>query len=235
MDFASFVKQGATEYISDSSAISEAGYCTCFAVADGRDSRGAAQLAVQSIISDFERTKAITKSSIKEFLGNADTILRVQEPPLSASAAILLTDGEVAVWGSIGDCRVYHLRDNLLYDITPDDSDAYALYAAGEIRYPKIRKNAARHSLSRVLGGEAQPEFEFSQPQKLRPGDSMLICTDGFWSSIHERKIEKALKKSSSAQNWLDIMVKTVEKNVSRQKYSRLKDSMCAITVRVRG
>lgn len=233
MDFASFVRQGAAEYISDSAAISEAGHCTCFAVADGRDSRDAAQLAVGSIISDFERTKAITKSSISDFLGNADAILRAQEPPLSASAAILLTDGEVAVWGSIGDCRVYHLRENLLYEITPDDSDAYALYEAGEIRYPKIRKNSARHSLNRVLGGETQPEFEFSQPQKLRPGDSMLICTDGFWSSIHERKIEKTLKKSTSAQNWLDSMVKIAEKNVSRQKYSRLKDSMCAVTVKL--
>ncbi len=150
-----------------------------------------------------------------------------------ASAAVLLTDGDAAVWGNIGDRRIYQLRDNLLYEITPDNSEAYALYEAGKIRYPKIRKNALRHRLTKQLGGECGPDENFSQPQKLRPGDSMLICTDGFWGSIHERQIEKTLKKSTSAQNWLDNMLKIVEKNIKHQKYSRFRDSFCAITIKL--
>lgn len=73
----------------------------------------------------------------------------------------------------------------------------------------------------------------FRSLKNCAPGDSMLICTDGFWGSIHERQIEKTLKKSTSAQNWLDNMLKIVEKNIKHQKYSRFRDSFCAITIKL--
>ncbi|MBS6832330.1 MAG: protein phosphatase 2C domain-containing protein [Eubacteriales bacterium] len=233
LDFASILRQGENDCASDCFKISEAGHCTCFVVSDGRETPGGAQLCVESIITDFEDSGAITKSSIPDFLKNAHQKLSSAELMPKASAAVLLTDGDAAVWGNIGDCRIYQLRDNLLYEITPDNSEAYALYEAGKIRYPKIRKNALRHRLTKQLGGECGPDENFSQPQKLRPGDSMLICTDGFWGSIHERQIEKTLKKSTSAQNWLDNMLKIVEKNIKHQKYSRFRDSFCAITIKL--
>lgn len=233
MDFASITKKGEKDYISDSVKISEAGHCTCFAVSDGRETPKAAELVTNSIIEDFDASGMITKSSVPDFMKKAHEILLAEDVPAKASASILLTDGNAAVWDSIGDCRIYHLRENFLYDITPDDTEAYDLYDNGEFRYPKIRKNAKRHKLLRQLGDNIESEKSFLQPRKLRAGDSMLICTDGFWSSIHERQIERTLKKSSSAQEWLDLMVAIVQKNIKIKKYSRFKDSYSAITLKL--
>ncbi len=233
MDFASIIKQGEKAYTSDFFKICEGDSCYCFAVSDGREAPEAAQKAVGVAADAFIETGAITKASLPDFFGSANTLLLAEEMPSAASMAILITDGSVAVWGNIGDCRIYLLRDNWLYEITPDHSDAYSLYEAGEIRYPKIRKNKTRYNLTRVLGRDADAAPSISQPEKLRKGDSFLICTDGFWENIHERQIEKTLKRSKDAQNWLDRMMKIIEKNIQHKKYTGFKDSLCAITVKL--
>lgn len=233
MDFASVIRQGEKGYTSDFVTVSEDGDCSCFAVADGHESPEAASVATSSVIEDFEKTGEITKFSVNDFFSHADEKLREKGTHASVCMATLLTDGAVAVWGHIGDCRIYLLRDNLLYEITPDHSEAYALYEAGEIRYPKIRRQKTRYTLTRVLGSGDNNTPEFSQPEVIKKGDAFLICTDGFWENIHELQIEKTQKKSKSAQDWLDRMMNIVEKNVKHRKYTRFKDSLGAITIKM--
>lgn len=227
------IRQGEREYNSDYIIATEDGDCCFFAVADGRDNAESAKLAVETVADDFEKSHGITKETVSEFFEHADAVLKEQELKNTACMAFLLTDGSVAVWGNIGDCRVYLLRDNLLYEITPDHSGAYALYEAGEIRYPKIRRNKTRYDLTHMLGGEYDGKGNSSQPELVRKGDSFLICTDGFWSNIHEIQIEKCLKKSKSAQDWLDRMMKIVDKNIHYKVYTRFKDSIGAITIKM--
>ncbi len=233
MDFASVIRQGEKDYTTDFINISDDGSSYCFAVADGRETPLGAELAVKTVIDDFEKSGIITKSSVPDFFKDADAQLKAYEEPLCASMAFMLTDGAVAVWGNIGDCRVYLLREGLLYEITPDHSGAYALYEAGEIRYPKIRRQKTRYNLTRMLGYGYESEPDFSQPEIIRRDDAFLICSDGFWENIHERQVEKCLKRSKSAQDWLDRMIKIIDKNVHYKKYTRYKDSMCAITVKM--
>lgn len=233
MDFASVIRQGEKDYISDFVNIFDDETSFCFAVADGRDTPMGAELAVKTITDDFEAAGTITKSSVPDFFKHADEVLKQSEVPVRASMAVMMTDGTVAVWGNIGDCRVYLLREGLLYEITPDHSGAYALYEAGKIRYPKIRRQKTRYDLTRMIGYGFESNPDFSQPEVIRKDDAFLICTDGFWENIHERQVEKCLKKSKSAQNWLDRMVKIIDKNIGHKKYTRFKDSMCAITIKM--
>ncbi len=233
MDFASVIKQGEKDYKSDFIHIFNDESSYCFAVADGRETPLGAELAVKTVIADFEETGAVTKTSVPDFLSHADAVLKERKEGLYSSMALMLTDGSVAVWGNIGDCRVYLLRDNWLYEITPDHSRAYSLYEAGRIRYPKIRKQKLRYELTRRLGDELNYIPDFSQPEVIKKDDAFLICTDGFWGNIHERQIEKCLKKSKSAQDWLDKMMLIVDKNIRLKKYTRFKDSMTAITIKM--
>lgn len=233
MDFATITKLGEKEYNSDFLATYKDETSSCFVIADGHETPVAAELSVNSVVDDFKSSGVITKSSVPDFFKKAGEILNAHETPISACLSFLLTDGSVAVWGNIGDCRIYLLRDNWLYEITPDHSGAYEMYEAGEIRYPKIRRQKARYNLTRVLGKGKVANPDFSQPEMIRPGDSFLMCTDGFWSNIHERQIEKTLKKSGSAQEWLDKMVSIVDKNIHHKIYSRFRDSYSAITIKI--
>lgn len=233
MDFATLTKQGEKEYNSDFITAFEDKSSYCFAVADGRETPKAAELAIGKVSEAFKNSKAITKSSVSDFIAGAGERICEEEMPHYSCMAVMITDGTVAVWGNVGDCRVYLLRENLLYEITADHSNAYTLYEAGEIRYPKIRSNKNRYTLTRMLGKDYDMTPDSSQPEIIKKGDAFLVCSDGFWENIHERQVEKTLKKSKSAQDWLDRMMKIIDKNVQHKKYTRFKDSMSAIAIKM--
>ena len=153
--------------------------------------------------------------------------------PGGCAAAVLLTDGEVAVWAHIGDCRIYHLQDKMLYEITPDHSDAYSRYEAGEIRYPKIRTDRTRHTNFHLMGMEQSFAPAFSKPMVVKKNDRFLVCTDGFWENIHERQVERTLRRSRSAAGWLSRMEKIVKRNRETGKYTRTLDDYSAITIQI--
>lgn len=235
LDFASVCASGEKQENHDHLGILEESYCACFAVSDGKALPHIAELAVSTVLADFKEQSEITTATMPRFLEHAQKELESYQLqcaiPGGAAAAVLLTDGELAVWAHIGDCRIYHLQDRLLYEITADHSDAYARYEAGNIRYPKIRTDRTRRSLTHLLGLNQDYAPVFSSPAMVRKNDSFLICTDGFWENIHEREIEKTLKRSKNAKDWLCRMEKIVEKNRASGKYTKILDDYSAITV----
>lgn len=219
----------------DAIGISEEPYCSCFVVADGKTSANFADIIVKTICEDFQQQSEISTSTLPRFFEHAqENLISFQTEDLSpggSSAAVLLTDGEIALWGHIGDCRVYHLQDGLLYEITPDHSDSYIRYEAGEIRYPKIRTDRLRQNLTRLMGMDQNFSPAFSSPMKVRKKDCFLVCSDGFWENIHERQIERCVKHSKSAKDWLSKMQKIIEKNRAKKKYTKVMDDYSAIAI----
>ena len=44
-------------------------------------------------------------------------------------------------------------------------------------------------------------------------GQAFLLCTDGFWELIEEKKMEAALKKASTPDQWIAAMQEIICKN----------------------
>lgn len=238
LDFASVNVKGAEQEKCDVVGIAEESYCTCFAVADGKTASDTSEFIINNVIEDFKKQSEITTATIPDFMEHVQAKLADKQSKGELSAegcclAVFLTDGKLAVWAHIGDCRVYHLKEKLLYEITPDHSDAYNRYEAGDIRYPKIRTDRTRKNILHMLGKEQDFKPTYSPPEMIKEEDSFLICSDGFWENIHERQVEKTLKRSKNVQEWLDKMVKIVEKNRERKKYTSKKDDFSAITIKV--
>ncbi len=237
LDFDSLSICGERTEPCDAIGILEESFCTCFMVADGKASPRLADLTVQTVLKDFQNQSEISTSTLPGFFHHAqENLTAYQQNDLSpggVAAAVMLTDGELALWAHIGDCRIYHLQDGFLYEITPDHSDSYARFEAGELRYPKIRTDRLRQNLTHLMGMNQNFLPTFSKPMKLRKNDSFLICSDGFWENIHERQIERCLKGSKNAATWLSKMKKLVEKNRSEKKYSKILDDYSAIVVRI--
>ena len=237
LDFASVCVRGEKSENHDYVGISEEFHCSCFAVADGKDTAEASETVVKSVLDGFKTQSDITTATLPDFFDAAqERLINSQHDldlPQSCAAAVLLTNGELAVWAHIGDCRIYHLQDNLLYDITPDHSEAYSKYESGEIRYPAIRNDRMRKQLFRMMGTGCDFKPEFSAPSVVRKNDSFLVCTDGFWENIHERQIEKTLKRSKSAKDWIDRMTKIVEKNRNIGKYTKVLDDYSAVAIKI--
>ena len=236
--YAKSSKTGGREINEDSVAVVERDGKYCFAVADGLGGHGRGEAASQAATAAFEREFGCDESSAGEFLNRAflsaqDAVMELQKieharfEMKTTAVALAITDGKCA-WGHIGDSRLYAFKKNKVKARTMDHSVPQMLALSGEIREKKIRKHPDRNRLLRVIGIEWEsPRFELSNEFDLSEYQAFLLCSDGFWELIDEKRMSALLKKSRDADNWLRMMTEEVEKNGVAQEM----DNYTAIAV----
>ena len=224
MYYHTITNQGGRPVNEDSIGITEYGGLVCFLVADGLGGHGkgevASRLAAQAFDEVFSspEEKSLTELLSDAFLRAQADILREQRRLGTASqmkttaVALAIQNGQ-AVWGHIGDSRLYVFAKHRVKERTLDHSVPQMLVLSGEIRERKIRKHPDRNRLLRVLGIAGDPpRFELSESQPLNQIQAFLLCSDGFWELVTEREMGKLLKRSRTPEEWLGQMKAIVEK-----------------------
>lgn len=230
MDISSARNSGGTSLNRDYIGMLEDGGVGCFAVCDGSpgsaETVDTAETVIDSFMDDFKATSDVTRETVAEYFRNADEKLwSISRDPNAggehrASAALVLTDGNIVISGHLGNCRMYYLSENFLQYITPDHSLAYKAHAEGKFRFPRIRKSHDRRKLTAYMGADPMCAADVIEPLAVHKGDAVLICTDGFWEKVTERQVERTLKRSRSSSEWLRRMLKIVKKRVPEDNYS---------------
>jgi serine/threonine protein phosphatase PrpC len=112
-----------------------------------------------------------------------------------------------AIWGHVGDTRLYHFRGGRVLHQTLDHSMPQALVQAGAIRPEEIRTHPERNRLLKSLGGEgeATPTL-LDAPVAIESNDAFLLCTDGFWELVTEEEMVGALAGAGGPAEWLERM-----------------------------
>lgn len=192
-------------------------HLNCWVVADGLGGHGggnvAAKLAVEAIVNTFAENPLLAVEALKlQFTEAQAAVIEAQKRSLKlanmqTTAVVLITHNNLALWGHIGDTRLYYFHEGHLPKQTSDHSVPQMLAKAGEIDAAEIRFHEDRNRLLRSIGSEEtfKPHLEQS-PISLHSGDAFLLCTDGFWEYVFEAEMEEELKQASSAAEWLKAM-----------------------------
>lgn len=211
-----------------------------FAVADGLGGHSYGELASKCVLDKAERNLIVggefdcSEDNMKHLLESSQESLvnliesnALYKRMRTTMTALLINNGE-AVWGHIGDSRLYFFRDNNILEITADHSVAYMSYMSGEISYNDIRKSDEQSRLIRTMGAAEKFKPDIHKKVDIKPGDAFLLCTDGFWENIDEKQMTDSLKKSKTASRWIAKMVRIVKENT---KSCDDCDNFSAITV----
>ena len=94
----------------------------------------------------------------------------------------------------VGDTRAYRYRDHELRQLTVDHTLVAELVARRYVDTDQAVKYPLRHILTNVLGGEKSPRVDVFDIS-LRPSDTLLLLTDGFWESMGEQLIAETLNQ----------------------------------------
>ncbi len=215
-DTAVLNRQGGRESNQDRADFYLHGDSGCWVVADGlgghQGGETAARITVEKVLETFRgRPEMASETILAGFKAAQRQIVRLQEEEvrlygMRTTCVVLLADAGQALWGHLGDSRLYRFQKGRLVFQSRDHSVTQALTDAGEIRPEDMRHDENRNRLTRVLGKEdlAQPTIE--QARGLAADEAFLLCTDGFWEYVEEAEMEIDLAKAGTPDDWLRFM-----------------------------
>jgi len=101
----------------------------------------------------------------------------------------------------VGDTRLYLIRDGQITRVTRDHSYVGRLVESGIISQEEAENHPQRNILTAALGTNANLIMDSPrQPEPLRPGDVLLICSDGLWGQVRDSEILDAVENKSAEQ-----------------------------------
>lgn len=223
LKYSIFTNPGTRPANEDSAGVFENDHGKCFILCDGLGGHGmgdaASQLVVKKVGEAFEKCEDISQFNAAAFQFAQDELLDEQkrlhaERKMKTTAVILTINNENAYIGHIGDSRIYIFRRNKVKCRTLDHSVPQMLALTKEIKESEIRHHPDRSLILRVMGTVWEdPQYDLMQPVPLNKCQAFLLCSDGFWELIEEKEMCCLLKKSSSPEEWLNMMAETVKRN----------------------
>jgi len=160
----------------------------------------ASRLAVDSLLAslaDLSRD-GDAGSGLREAFRRADAAIRraaASSPGLAGmGSTVVLAVAARGDWvvAHAGDSRAYLLRDGQLRPLTTDHNLAAELVAAGRITPDRGRDHPGQQIVTRMLGSATRCEPGIVRVHR-RPGDRLLLCTDGLTGVVADGEIERVL------------------------------------------
>jgi len=175
----------------------------------------ASKLVVEETLGWLRATHECSVQAIDAALRHAHEKIMIEQrrdssvADMRATVVVLAIDSarNAAVWGHLGDSRLYCFRDDRLALQTRDHSVVQAMVDAGLMNPGDVRQSPQRNKLLSAMGHEEgfEPRVDGSA-FTLHPNDKFLLCTDGFWEVVEERDMERALQGCASAEDWLRVL-----------------------------
>jgi serine/threonine protein phosphatase PrpC len=194
----------------------------CLVLSDGAGGHGngrlAAQLVVERVLAGFRSCPPTDARDLSELLLDAHDAVVAGQRELRATSAklamhatvvVLLIDTSrrAALWGHVGDSRLYLWRNGRLNTVTRDDSALQSVLDTASVDPARISNLRNRGVLLAALGSVEEAVPHVSGPFELQRSDAFLLCSDGWWGCLDSQIISKALTDAASPEEWLGAMV----------------------------
>lgn len=118
----------------------------------------------------------------------------------------------VASVAHVGDSRAYLWHDNGLQLLTCDHSLVEAQVRAGVLDREHSLQSEDQNVLLRVLGGGPDVDVDL-QEVPVRPGDYLLLCSDGLTRMVPDSMLAEAIARLRSPQRICDYLIEAANDN----------------------
>ncbi|HOV86616.1 MAG TPA: protein phosphatase 2C domain-containing protein, partial [Syntrophobacteraceae bacterium] len=170
----------------------------------------AAEIAVDAL-SGFDANSTALDRELTELVRHANrNILQAAAEDLShhgmgtTLTAAFISNG-TAHWVHVGDSRLYLFRDQVVVQVTEDQTPVGLLLRTGELSPEEARVHPARHMLMSCLG-RCELEVECGALD-LQRGDLILLSTDGLHDLMSEELIADILGSKRNLDDRMDDLV----------------------------
>jgi PPM family protein phosphatase len=193
-----------------------------FAVADGMGGAQAGEVASGLAATAFrefhaaddlapvERVAAIIKEANRRIYERARADAQASGMGTTITAALVI--GERIYIGHVGDSRAYLLRDDSLEQLTEDHSLVADLLRSGRLTPQEAETHPQRSVITRALGTDPEVEVD-AYSIEAKPGDVVLLCSDGLTTMIDDEAILRLVRESSGLDAAARALVKAANRS----------------------
>ncbi len=175
----------------------------------------ASTLAADEIAEHLRHVTEPGTAALKVAIEAANRVVmeRVQmEPELkgmgTTAVVAYVVDGNL-YWANVGDSRLYVFSDQALHQVTTDHSMVQSLYEEGKLDAGELLEHPQRNLLTRAVGVSEDLEVD-TGTYVVKPGDRLLLCSDGLTGYVEPDVIEDAFRQEASDERLLEDLIKLV-------------------------
>ena len=193
-----------------------------FIVADGMGGHKAGEMASRFTVETFVQT--VEASDEKDPITLIDETIRIVNEKLIQKAkesdeyegmgttlvVATIIDGVLHV-ANVGDSRLYIINDEL-QQITRDHSLVEEMISLGEIDRKDARTHEQKNIITRAMGA-SDPVIADFFPVDIKPGDRIVMCSDGLSNMIEDNVIKQIVKKNNSIEDAAAELMQTANDN----------------------
>ena len=203
-------------------------------VCDGIGGHRAGEVAAEIAVETISKTVADSDASqplhtLELAIQQASEAIRTQSEDnaerkgMGSTCVCAWVIGERLYTASVGDSRLYLLRDNTIQQITTDHTWIQEAIEFGALTPEQARGHPNAHVIRRYLGSKSRPEVDFrlrlnpdetdeqardNQGTNLKAGDILLLVSDGLTDLVEPQEIQnivKSLPREKALQSLIDL------------------------------
>ncbi len=138
----------------------------------------------------------------------------IQQPNLKGmgtTVVVLWIQDGVAYLGNVGDSRGYLIRGNAIKQLTVDHSLVGEQMRAGILSRTDAKTHRYKNIITRSVGFQDTVDLELDV-RPVRPGDTMLLCSDGLTNMVDDAELCRIVA-SSDLSNACQTLIETANTN----------------------
>jgi serine/threonine protein phosphatase PrpC len=182
-------------------------------LADGMGGMSGGKIAAEQVIRTaqqaFERFSPLTdrvEDMITSIGLDAHTVIKIsalssEKEPHSTMVVLVITPTGSAIWGHVGDSRLYRFDGPNCAERTLDHSYVEKLVSEGKLTYEEAKNHRLTNIVLNALGISSNDVFvTINRHDGLKAGDAFLLCSDGLWHYFSDAELGAALAMNSPRQ-----------------------------------
>jgi protein phosphatase len=191
-----------------------------FIVADGMGGHAAGEvasdMAVRIIARELGSLRGLSDEAAGERMRHAiieanaaifdRTLTEQDKRGMGTTTTALVLLPQRFMLGQVGDSRAYMLRDGKMLQLTKDHSYVQEQVDLGLLTEEQARVHPYSNVITRCIGANAEvvPDLYFGH---LRPGDIVLLASDGLTGMLEDEQLAVILKGEGGPQHWVDRLI----------------------------
>lgn len=194
-----------------------------FAVADGMGGHAAGEiasgLAVRALLEQVEAGygKIPLQNLMEDAISHANELIyqaSLSKPEylgMGTTLTAVYVEADTVYWSHVGDSRLYLFQKDNMLQITSDHSLVWELFLNGNITREEMQTHPQRNMLTRAVGTSPDIKID-SGVFQWKPGDHILLCTDGLTNMLSEQDILQILSVNGAAVESQKVVDNLIDK-----------------------